>query len=202
MSTRNDLPGEGKLHLPSPRSPAELDGRIINAARERAPRPRSQRHPWWMAGAATACVLVVAVLLVKPQQPAPQFESKLSSAPEASKNRALKHARDDSSAGSIQKLELRRYPEKDSQTGMEMGLSMQSPSPAAEAAALEPNKASAVPTDSELYQRLEMLADLIKEGKEEIAIEAYEKLKREYTDDSLPKTLDEALIEHQLKNIR
>ena len=34
------------------------------------------------------------------------------------------------------------------------------------------------------------------------AIEAYEKLKREYTDDSLPKTLDEALIEHQLKNIR
>jgi hypothetical protein len=228
MSTQNNLPGQGKLPLPSPRSPAELDERIINAARERAPYPRSQRQPWWMAGAATTCLLIVAVLLVQPEQPpVTHSESMLSSAPKASKTRALKNTSDDS----IQKLELRQYSEKDSKAAMETGVSVQSPSQATEAAVersydfmaeemdgstspnrniaiwddaatLEPNNASAVPKGSELYQRIEVLADLIKNGNEDIAIEAYEKLKQEYSDGRLPKTLDEALKEYQSRKIR
>ncbi len=190
MSIRNDLPGEGKLPLPSPRSPAELDERIINAARERAPRPRPRRQPWWMAGAATACVLVVAVMLVRPQQPAPQSESDVSSAPMASKMRAAKNVNDDSNTVTIQKLELRHYSEEESQSIMEVELSDQSPSHAAGAAKERSN--------AELSKRLSVLADLIKDGNEDTAIAAYEQLKQEFTDSNLPETLKEALAEHQL----
>lgn len=62
---------KGELPLPSPRSPDDLDQRILAYARDKAPRSRPLLRPAWMAGAATACVLVVALLVGGPQQPAP-----------------------------------------------------------------------------------------------------------------------------------
>ncbi|MFK8048974.1 MAG: hypothetical protein AB8B81_11130 [Halioglobus sp.] len=59
-----DRSPEGKpLPLPSPRSPATLDERILSQARRALPRDKPYRQPWWLAGSATAAVIVVAVTL-------------------------------------------------------------------------------------------------------------------------------------------
>ena len=59
-------PGEDQreLPLPSPRSPRELDDRILAHARNNAPPKHGARPLAWTGGLATAAVLVVAVYLV------------------------------------------------------------------------------------------------------------------------------------------
>jgi hypothetical protein len=56
------------LDLPSPGSPSHLDDKILQYAKERAPERRSYLQPVWLRSMAAASVVVVAVLLVYPQQ--------------------------------------------------------------------------------------------------------------------------------------
>lgn len=60
--SENILAGK-KLPLPSPRSPAQLDERVLAEARKALPRQKTYRQPWWFAGSAAAAVVVVAVTL-------------------------------------------------------------------------------------------------------------------------------------------
>ena len=85
MSGRYDLQEPGKLPLPSPRSPLELDERILSAARERAPTPEPQRQPWWIGGVATAAVLLVAVMITVPEQSPSTIEVRTEAVPTAMK---------------------------------------------------------------------------------------------------------------------
>ncbi|MEH6517584.1 MAG: hypothetical protein V7742_12930 [Halioglobus sp.] len=56
------------LNLPSPGSPSHLDEKVLQYAREQAPTRRSYLQPVWLRSMAAASVVVVAVLLVYPQQ--------------------------------------------------------------------------------------------------------------------------------------
>ncbi len=56
--------------LPSPRSPAHLDERIIAQARAALPPAKPVYQPWWLAGSATAAVVVLAVTLSVTNYPA------------------------------------------------------------------------------------------------------------------------------------
>ena len=75
MSDREQRLQERKLPLPSPRSPRDLDDRILNYAREHAPPTRSFVQPRWLAGLATASVLLIAVFITEPEQSTPEFRA-------------------------------------------------------------------------------------------------------------------------------
>jgi len=63
--TDRDRQGGSGLNLPSPRSPEELDRRILDYARSRAPARRPHLRPWFAGGLATATVLVLAVYITE-----------------------------------------------------------------------------------------------------------------------------------------
>ena len=73
MSERRQSPGKGKLPLPSPRSPRQLDDKILAYAQDNAPEKKSFIQPRWVAGLATAGVVVVALFITEPQQTTPTF---------------------------------------------------------------------------------------------------------------------------------
>lgn len=54
--------------IPGQRSPASLDDAILGAAARMAPRRRRRSMPGWMTVVATACVALVAILVVQPLQ--------------------------------------------------------------------------------------------------------------------------------------
>ena len=64
MTDPDTLPEGGTLDLPSPRSPRELDEKILRYAREQAPEPERRGLPVWVTGLATASIAGVALLLV------------------------------------------------------------------------------------------------------------------------------------------
>ena len=66
MTQGKRLDGNSQLPLPAPRSGAELDRKIIDYARAKAPSPRPRYAPRWYAGMATAAVVVAAVLITLP----------------------------------------------------------------------------------------------------------------------------------------
>ena len=63
MRDPDTLPEGGKLDLPSPRSPRDLDEKILRYAREHAPAPERRGRPAWVAGLATASIAGIALLL-------------------------------------------------------------------------------------------------------------------------------------------
>lgn len=69
MSAQQRASFPGELGLPGPRSPAELDRKVLRYARSRAPEPspRPPRLLWWGSGLATASVAALAVLIALPQ---------------------------------------------------------------------------------------------------------------------------------------
>ena len=63
-----DQQSKQSLDLPSPGSPSHLDEKILQYARERVPERRRYLQPVWVRSMAAASVVVVAVLLIYPQQ--------------------------------------------------------------------------------------------------------------------------------------
>lgn len=63
MSDQRQDTENGQLPLPTPRSPQELDERILAHARAKAPEKRSVHTAGWLGGMATTAVLVVAIYL-------------------------------------------------------------------------------------------------------------------------------------------
>ncbi len=223
MSKRSSIPGPGKLPLPTPRSPRALDDRILEVAREYAPKSRPRRQPWWMAGAATASVLVIAVMLVQPQRPSSIDESEMEVMPAAARDSAMGSAAPETNA--INELKVKRSPRSEMDSELE-SVDRASSQPASSAPvatgdffdeeiaaeqsnlALPARKTRAnsplgpkseqglMPlTDTELREELRMLAKLFQQGDKNEANERYERLKQRYPDHDLPETLEEALAE-------
>jgi hypothetical protein len=69
---QQDLPGD-KLPLPQPRSPQQLDDKILAYARQRAPQRNSRWIPGWTTGLATASIVAMAVFITQMQQFTPSF---------------------------------------------------------------------------------------------------------------------------------
>ncbi|MEM1112673.1 MAG: hypothetical protein AAGI11_12255 [Pseudomonadota bacterium] len=69
MNTDSESKPE-RLPLPSPRSPESVDKRVLEFARDHAPRAGHRNtRTWWAGGMATACVAMVAVFIAAPEQP-------------------------------------------------------------------------------------------------------------------------------------
>ena len=58
-----------KLPLPSPRSPSELDKKILAYAKQQIPEKKPYRPPLWLSGMATASVIAIAIFIAIPDQP-------------------------------------------------------------------------------------------------------------------------------------
>jgi hypothetical protein len=217
MSQRRESPGEGKLPLPSPRSPQQLDDKILAYARDNAPEKKSFLPPRWVAGLATASVVVLALFITEPQQQTPQFReltptldenlpSDAASSEKAKRKPAapttgMKMSLSTGQAAAIDKYEMRAdepLPEQEIATG-------------AMAAAVEADKdlvsRAAAPlelsaTDSELItfsseelsDKLQLYSDMVEKGEGVQARAAYQQLRQACPDCNLPDTLAKALI--------
>jgi hypothetical protein len=212
MSKIDDGLRGGKLPLPSPRSSDELDERILRAAREQAPISRPQRQPWWLAGAATASVLVIAVTMTWTEL-APFNASEENAAASAAK-------------ASIQVNKLKRESSEMAEMDASMEMSDQAAAKPAAArmglssdamneemisekalaptvrapevresaqAAAELQRPTSPPT---LIEQLQMLSELVRQGEEEKAQIDYEALKKACPDCDLPEKLDQAIAKY------
>jgi hypothetical protein len=201
---------KGELPLPSPRSPDGLDQRILAYARDNAPRSRPLLRPAWMTGAATACVLVVALLVGGPQQQAPlESEARKSeavgeaplpatpaAAPTAQRagGAQLEATAPAASARAAHKLagdrDTRNYSEL-SQAAADAGL--QDLPAAQEEAADMPSDPQPVGEPQWLAARIHEIALQLENGNQQAARDAYRALRQQCPDCQLPETLEEAL---------
>lgn len=218
MSKPQDITAVGNVPLPSPVSPPDLDERILRAAREQAPVPPSARQPWWLAGVATASVLVIAVT-VAIQSPPPVSQSLEETEPATKKEMALMA---DAPADSAMSKQKRAHKQS---ADMEMSAHA-APSPAAsrlgvasesivekvsreraEASEERTSLASADKLDlsagtlqdtlssEKLSEQIQVLAGLLSGGEEDQARQGYVTL-GENCGCTLPKTLEEAISQY------
>jgi len=165
-----------KMPLPSPRSPAELDEKILAHAKRQAPERKFKLRPIWLSGLVTASVVAVAVLIAIPQQPEPRvYESE--AAPE--------RRRSDMPVSAPMSLE-KKMTSRDT-----MGIT-------ADYALRESAAAPAVEQldDSTLQSRLLQLSRILENGDSKQAEAAYEQLKFSCGDCELPATLEEAITKY------
>ena len=208
---QQDEPG-GKLPLPQPRSPQQLDDKILAYARQRAPQRNSRWIPgWtsgWTTGLATASIVAIAVFITQTQQSAPSFkeyaqpaaeqshaEEAIRSMPTASAAPAA--ARISSTASPAKKAMKREMlaeqlaPESSGAIAQEelaaMALAADTfamPKAAANADGL------ARMDDQQLELQLEQCARLLEQGHADQARKAYQALRLECPSCDLPETLD------------
>jgi hypothetical protein len=216
MSERRHGPGEGKLPLPSPRSPRQLDDRILAYARDNAPEKKSFGHPRWVAGLATASVVVLALFITEPQQqtpnfntPAPKLEEDLS--PRAARTETLKEkttapaARMKMSPGTGQAAPIDKYEMLADEPLFEQEITADAITAGVKTdedmsnRAIQPLKLSATATEltilnsEELRDKLQLYADMVEKGEGEQARAAYQQLRQTCPDCALPDTLAQAL---------
>jgi hypothetical protein len=212
MSDRKQRLQERKLPLPSPRSPRDLDDRILNHAREHAPPTRLFVQPRWLAGLATASVLLIAVFITEPEQSTPEFRAIIptdedvatpslsSETTMADKPAARMKMSSDiaSPTHNIQKYELRKGQEQ---------LIQESSADAQTEAAAEANMAREDKTagialsgannvtysDTAIRNQLRRYADLLQQGQATQARAAYQQLRSACPTCDLPATLEQAI---------
>ena len=200
-------PPKGKLPLPSPRSPDDLDQRILAYARDNTPRSRPLLRPTWMAGAATACVLVVALLVGGPQRQVPmESEARKSEsvsevpspaaapAPQRVDSAAPEAAAPAVSARAARKIASDRDAMNDSEfsrAAADAGL-QDMPTTQEESAykSSGPQPAMEPPW---LAARIHEIARQLEDGDLQAAQEAYHALQQQCPECQLPETLEEAL---------
>ena len=189
-----------KTPLPSPRSPQELDEKILAYARQQLPAKKSYRGPLWLSGLATASVVVIAVLIVTPDQPdtiAPALES--AAVAPASRKAKLSMTtlnspvESDTASADIPRAAPQSASNRKATKKM-MGASAvyaeQDMFAADVALDFDPGK---------LQEHLRQLASMLDNGATDPANSAYEALKSSCGDCDLPSTLAEA-IEKYLGN--
>jgi hypothetical protein len=218
MSKIDDGLREGKLPLPSPRSSSELDERILRAARERAPASRPQRQPWWIAGAATASVLVIAVTMSLTEPPSfdGSEESATVTAVRASAPaQKMKRERSEMLEMSARR-EMSDHAAAQPAAAARMGVASDSlaeeavseyalaPATLAPEAKIARKSAQAAPefnlsiTPQGLSEKLQTLSELVRQGEREQAQLEYEALKKSCPDCDLPEELDQAIAKYTL----
>ena len=216
MSEHRPGPGDGKLPLPSPRSPRQLDDKILAYARDNAPEKKSFLQPRWAAGLATAGVVVLALFITEPQQqtpgfssPAPVLEEDMS--PAASRTESMKAkpkapaarkkmSRSTGQATHLDKVEtyadepLRE--QEIAADAMTAGAMADEDTPISSA---QPLQLTATDTESKTYSskelsdKLQLYANMVEKGEAEQARAAYQQLRQACPDCTLPATLAEAL---------
>jgi len=183
----------GQLPLPSPRSPRELDQRILAHARANAPQKRPMVTAGWLGGIATTAVLVVAIYLTNTtetnQELAPTVLKEVkeesaaagAAAPIASSARAKLKTSADFDAREIAPAE---------QEELQMA-------PAAEATLDSASSFHAMKRADDaapnLQGTLRHLQDLVLRGEQEQAQREYQELRNACSECGLPDTLEEAL---------
>jgi hypothetical protein len=212
MSDRKQRLQERKLPLPSPRSPRDLDDRILNHAREHAPPTRLFVQPRWLAGLATVSVLLIAVFITEPEQSTPEFQaitpsdedaatpSLSSETTMADKPAARMKMSSDiaSPTRNIQKYELRKGQEQliqeisaDAQTEAAEEADMARDDKTAGIALGSAN--SVTYSDTKIRNQLRRYADLLQQGQATQARAAYQQLRSECPTCDLPTTLEQAI---------
>ena len=208
---KHDLPGN-KLPLPQPRSPQELDDKILAYARQRAPQRTTNWIPrWtsgWTTGLATASVVAIAVFITQTQQSTPSFNDKAqptaaqryaeeailsrSTAPAAAADGRISGQAPAAKKAVQQKMLAERLAAESSaaiatETVADMALAADTVTmPKADA------MADGLPRmdQQQLELQLEQSASLLKQGQEAEARAAYQALRRECPGCALPETLD------------
>ena len=200
---------KGELPLPSPRSPQDLDQRILAYARDNTPRSRPLLRPTWMAGAATACVLVVALLVGGPQQQAPMesearksesvSEAPLPVTPAAAPTAqqaagAQAEAAAPAASARAYKLAGDRDTRNDSELSQAAADAGLQDMPAAQEESADMISGPQPGAEPQwLAARIHEIALQLENGDQQAAREAYHALRQQCPDCQLPETLEEAL---------
>jgi hypothetical protein len=215
MSERNEHSPLGGL--PRPRSPQQLDDKILAHARRQAPQRKAPWRPGWVTGMATVSIVAIALLMVPPQHLLQNFQE----LPEMSADADF--ARPTSRVMMIERLELRALetpkiktramaqhpqlteesmPMPEAVSSSPMPERFEEPQADAEAHAFAKITASAymrlepLHLDPEqLALRLAKCADILEQGDEEQADRAYQTLRQECPACDLPDTLEQALAD-------
>jgi hypothetical protein len=216
MSERRQSPGNGKLPLPSPRSPRQLDDKILAYARHNAPEKKSFIQPRWVAGLATASVVILALFITEPQQPTPTFRELTPSleenlpadaaSAEKAKNKPaapaarLKMSRSAGQAAPIDKYELLAdEPMADQETATDAMANTVEADQDMAYSAIQPLEQAATDrelqifTNEELRDKLQLYASMVEKGDGEQARAAYQQLRQACPDCALPDTLSQAI---------
>jgi hypothetical protein len=220
MSDRRQSVGNGELPLPSPRSPRQLDEKILAYARDNAPEKKLFLPPRWVAGLATAGVVVLALFITEPQQPTPTFreftpslEENLpadAASAEKAKNKPaapaarLKMSRSAGQAAPIDKYEFADEPMSDQETATDaMANTVEADHVEADQdmahSAIQPLEQTATDrelqifTNEELRDKLQLYANMVEKGEGERARAAYQQLRQACPDCALPDTLSQAI---------
>ena len=209
------------LDLPSPGSPSHLDDKILQYAKERAPERRSYLQPVWLRSMAAASVVVVAVLLVYPQQldqvtrPIEIEEIVVSEsallddapaaarAPQRDENYMAEQAmvnKDGRAEKSSSELRMRTAASPQPKLKRELATTSTDTQVLAEkeldseilAAGAEPSPPTL--TEETIRDTLADIEELLSAGKTEQAEKAWLALQNRCPDCALPKTLEEALV--------
>ena len=203
-----------ELPLPRPRSPAQLDARILAHARDRAPEKSRAYSPAWARGLAAAGIVGIAVLITDPRSPAPVLEppaadyqadrdialtseapAASSPAPLAEQSARFKTVR---KAKSQQAVEDREEEAMAAARDIPRDATLTSPrvdyyaAPAA-GLALEEAVVAADKMKVDIPSRVQACTELLAAGKEEQAREAYRILLEDCPRCDLPDTLDAAI---------
>ena len=188
MSKRQD----NGSRLPSPRSPAHLDGKILAHARANAPVKASHWRPMWGGGLATAAVLVVAVYLTQVTE-LEQADPVIDAVPAAKQAKMQAPAPSSVTREVASPREIDSYAEQFEADAAEeapaMAAMADSPAGAARASPAELASDAAIDLDV----ALEKLRQLVDQGELEQAREEYAKLRQSCPGCDLPETLEEAL---------
>lgn len=200
-----------KIPLPSPRSPADLDHKILTYAKMRAPVQQFYRRPLWMSGLATASIIGIAVLISDPQQPLdssiqtkesarqqPVIESRLEIIPAGLISKEIQET---ASGVSSTAIKAKMKPSKvyvpqatrAAAPMADMDSQILSDYAMEEIVVAEAKRAGSPTIDRETIQQIEKLSKLIDEGKTARAEAAYGELKTSCTNCILPATLGEAI---------
>lgn len=187
--------------LPRRRSPASLDQRVRQYARDRAPQALPPRYnsPRWLALASTGCVAALAVFISlqwsnTPNSRLPAPAAAQSSAPAAETEaaapaaRAMKSQRAQSEQDSDFQLRFR------SAAGLAAPRKAAAPSMAD--SAIGSLSAEQVTAEATVEQRLQQLAEWQQQGRDAEASKAYQALRRDHPA-TLPATLEQALEARQ-----
>jgi len=214
MSKRRPGPAEGKLPLPSARSPQELDDKILAYARDNAPEKKPFLQPRWVAGLATASVVAIALFITEPQRqtpnftaPAPTLEEGLS--PRAARTESAKKKPEATSArlkmspSAGQAAPLDKYEMLADEPLLEQEIAADAIAAKTDEdranRATQPLELSATAaelkniTPEELSDKLQLYADMLDNGENEQARAAYQQLRQTCPDCALPDTLAQAI---------
>lgn len=207
MSRRDRRDSAEGLELPAPRSPRDLDEKILRYARAQAPARQHRRQPGWLAGLAFASLAGVALLLVFPHRPgeieqlplAPREPASPSpGSPPAAAADAADAALGGSAAGrgpnlSLQRLPAAGAPAATSAAKLERARGAAVADGVREAETPEPASDEAGLADETIKRELRTIAALLAAGEQGEAQSAYAQLRASCGHCELPDSLAEAL---------